>query len=126
MKLRIVVCVLSYQMHPHEFILTSIAIFLDTLSRYYQTYCNILFLDNSKDYMKMDRQYITCWGSSALSKFRRQLLADKIGAIDVQAQYLHFVALHGELRDHDLVALKKLLADGGVVAKDPSVTGRRR
>ena len=76
--------------------------------------------------MTMDHQYITCWGSSALSDFRRQLLADKIGATDVQARYLYFVALHGELRDQDHAALEQLLVDGNVATEDPSGTDRRR
>ncbi|MCJ1310466.1 hypothetical protein MMC25_004130 [Agyrium rufum] len=35
----------------------------------------------------------TFGGSSALSDFRRQLLANKIGAVNVQASYQHYVAL---------------------------------
>lgn len=38
-------------------------------------------------------QYLTCMGASALSAFRRQNLASKIGAADVHARYVHYVAL---------------------------------
>lgn len=38
-------------------------------------------------------QYLTCMGASALSVFRRQNLANKIGAADVRARYVHYVTL---------------------------------
>lgn len=38
-------------------------------------------------------QYLTCMGASALSVFRRQNLANKIGAVNVNARYVHYVAL---------------------------------
>ena len=63
-------------------------------------------------------QYLTCMGASALSDFRRHLLADKIGAVDVQARHVHYVALRGESEGHtsfqnyDREALDQLLAYG--------------
>lgn len=63
-------------------------------------------------------QYLTCLGASALSDFRRQFLADKIGAIDVHSRYVHYVALqgepqgHGSLQDYNREALDQLLAYG--------------
>ncbi|KAI4163709.1 MAG: hypothetical protein LQ342_002743 [Letrouitia transgressa] len=41
-------------------------------------------------------QYITVVGSSALSDFRCQALAEKIGAAAISAIYVHYVALYGE------------------------------
>ena len=66
---------------------------------------------------RMD-QYLTCMGASALSDFRRQILADKIRAIDIHARYVHYVALQGEpqgqgsLLDYNREALDQLLAYG--------------
>ena len=61
-------------------------------------------------------EYLTCLGSSALSGYRRHNLALKIGAKDVQAYYVHYVALNGEnqetLHDDDREALDQLLAYG--------------
>lgn len=61
-------------------------------------------------------EYLTCLGSSALSGFWRQNLAQKIGAKDVRAQYVHYIALNGEsqekLRDDSREALNQLLAYG--------------
>ena len=63
-------------------------------------------------------QYLTCAGASALSDFRRQILAHKIGAVDVHARYVHYVALRGEpqgqghLQDYNREALDQLLAYG--------------
>ncbi|KAL9119601.1 MAG: hypothetical protein Q9187_003844 [Circinaria calcarea] len=53
--------------------------------------------------------FLTYPGSSALSEFRRQLLASKIGATHVRAQYLHYVALN-EVDRHDEEVLKQLLS----------------
>lgn len=39
-------------------------------------------------------EVLTCMGSSALSEFRRRSLAQKIGASDVSAKYVHYVAFH--------------------------------
>lgn len=44
-------------------------------------------------------QYLTCMGASALSAFRRQNLANKIGAADVHARYVHYVALRLDDKD---------------------------
>lgn len=63
-------------------------------------------------------QYLTCLGTSALSHFRRRILAEKIKAIDIHARYVHYVALQGEshgrecLQDYDREALDHLLAYG--------------
>ena len=61
---------------------------------------------------------MTCLGTSALSHFRRRILAEKIGAIDIHARHVHYVALQGEfhgretLQDYDREALDHLLAYG--------------
>jgi phosphoribosylformylglycinamidine synthase len=63
-------------------------------------------------------QYLTCIGASALSAFRRQSLASKIGAIDVHAKYVHYVALrcnpqHRNVQlDYDKETLDYLLGYG--------------
>lgn len=54
-------------------------------------------------------KFLTYRGSSALSEFRRQLLASRIGAAEVRAQYLHYVALY-EADGHDEEVLKQLLS----------------
>lgn len=63
-------------------------------------------------------QYLTCLGTSALSHFRRRILAEKIRAVDIHARYVHYVALHGEshgresLQNYDRGALDQLLEYG--------------
>jgi len=63
-------------------------------------------------------EYLTCLGPSAFSHFRRQDLARKVGANDVRAQYVHYVALTGSdrerLDDGEREVLNKLLAYGEV------------
>jgi len=63
-------------------------------------------------------EYLTCLGPSAISDFRRPDLARKVGANDVQAQYVHYVALTGSdrerLDDGERGVLNKLLAYGEV------------
>ncbi|CAF9915572.1 MAG: hypothetical protein HETSPECPRED_002527 [Heterodermia speciosa] len=44
-------------------------------------------------------EFITCLGTSALSDFRRRALAQRIGASDVHAIYVHYVAFYGD-REH--------------------------
>lgn len=63
-------------------------------------------------------QYLTCMGSSALSGFRRQILAENIGAIGVHGRFVHYVALQGDERhegsslDYDRESLDQLLLYG--------------
>ena len=62
-------------------------------------------------------QYLTCLGSSALSDYRRRLLADRLGVDDVRARYVHYVALHGkegngEAPNYNRQALDQLLSYG--------------
>ena len=62
-------------------------------------------------------QYLTCLGSSALSDFRRRLLADRLGVSDVRARYVHYVALrgknsNGEAPNYNRQALDQLLSYG--------------
>ena len=61
-------------------------------------------------------EYVTSLGSSALSNFRRRNLAQRVGAADVRAQYVHYVALRGDgqekLQDESREALNQLLAYG--------------
>lgn len=57
----------------------------------------------------MAPEFLTYHGSSALSEFRRQLLASKIGATKVRAQYMHYVALN-EVDGYDDEVLKQLLS----------------
>ena len=70
-------------------------------------------------------QYLTCLGSSALSDFRRRLLANKLGVDDVRARYVHYVALHsanieGSAPNHDQQALNQLLEYGDPALEDES------
>ncbi|MCJ1233734.1 hypothetical protein MMC14_001692 [Varicellaria rhodocarpa] len=59
----------------------------------------------------MDQLFIVCEGSSALSEFRRNLLAKQIDALDVRAQYMHYVSLkNSDGHDHDI--LRQLLSYG--------------
>ncbi len=61
-------------------------------------------------------EYLTCLGPAALSSFRRQDLARKVGATDVRAQYVHYVALAGgdraRLDDGEREVLNRILAYG--------------
>lgn len=61
-------------------------------------------------------QYLTFLGSGALSDFRRKALASKLGLIDVQARFLHYVALkpspQGRQADYDQTTLQELLTYG--------------
>ena len=62
-------------------------------------------------------QYLTCLGSSALSDFRRRLLADRLGVNEVRARYVHYVALrgkegNGEAPNYNRQALDQLLSYG--------------
>ena len=61
-------------------------------------------------------QYLTCLGSSALSDFRRRLLADRLCVDDVRARYVHYVALcgttDGAAPNYHQEALDQLLAYG--------------
>ena len=63
-------------------------------------------------------QFLTLLGSSALSEFRRKILAKKIGAEDVHARYIHYVLLNGKpdgelnSKNYDREALDQLLAYG--------------
>lgn len=63
-------------------------------------------------------EYLTYLGPSAFSDFRRQDLARRVGATDVRAQYVHYVALTGDdrerLDDGERAVLNQLLAYGKV------------
>ena len=70
-------------------------------------------------------QYLTCLGSSALSEFRRRLLADRLGVDDVRARYVHYVALHGEegkgeAPNYNRQALEQLLSYGEELIEEGS------
>ena len=61
-------------------------------------------------------QYLTFLGSSALSEFRGQGLARKLGVDRVQGRYIHYVALNGDQSsegavDYDRAGLEGLLTD---------------
>ena len=59
---------------------------------------------------------MTCIGSNALSDFRRKALASKLGVSQVQARFLHYVALkpsgQGIQVDYDESVLHQLLTYG--------------
>ena len=57
----------------------------------------------------MALQFVTYEGASALSEFRKQLLSAKIGAVDVRARYLHYVAFTRSPTEADGAALEQLL-----------------
>lgn len=62
-------------------------------------------------------QYLTFLGSNALSDFRRQGLARKLGVSEVRARYIHYVALKGsqgqeKQADYDISHLQELLTYG--------------
>lgn len=64
--------------------------------------------------------YLTFLGSSALSDFRRRGLINKLHVRDVRAQWVHFVALHGESgpQDYDREDLDQLLTYGDEYIED--------
>ena len=68
----------------------------------------------------MDQLFIVCEGSSALSEFRRSLLAKEIDALDVRAQYMHYVSLE-KPDGHDREILKQLLSYGDSLDNLPSL-----
>ena len=57
------------------------------------------------------QQHFTLQGPPALSPFRRAILATKLGALDVQAHYVHHVALedHHQLEQQERVILEQVL-----------------
>ncbi|MCJ1341117.1 hypothetical protein MMC09_006413 [Bachmanniomyces sp. S44760] len=57
----------------------------------------------------MEPEYIRYEGGAALSKFRRDLLAAKIGASCVKTAHVYYVALNGQLGDEDRELLEQLL-----------------
>ena len=57
----------------------------------------------------MALQYVTYKGGSALSEFRRQLLGAKIGALNVTAHYVHYVAFTRSPTKADGATLEQLL-----------------
>ena len=59
---------------------------------------------------KMSLQHYVHHGSSALSDFRSQLLSVKIGAEEVRAKYIHYVALQEPLQPEEQAILDQLLA----------------
>ena len=69
-------------------------------------------------------QYLAFTGSSALSKFRRKALAEKLGVEDVLAGHLHYVALksldHGLQADYNKDILQELLEYGDDAFEDAS------
>ena len=61
--------------------------------------------------------YLTIQGGQAYSDFRRRELARKLGALDVEARFLHFIHLHANVEKQppthfDLESLKSLLTYG--------------
>ncbi|MCJ1473539.1 hypothetical protein MMC13_002190 [Lambiella insularis] len=61
----------------------------------------------------MTLHFVTFEGSSALSKFRRKILASKIGARDIKSDYVHHVALNQILEENDAEILQQLLSHDG-------------
>jgi phosphoribosylformylglycinamidine synthase len=61
--------------------------------------------------VKMDQalNYHTHYGSSALSDFRSKVLASRIGAREVKAQYIHYAAGHGNLDEKEQQAFESIL-----------------
>lgn len=62
-------------------------------------------------------QYLTILGSSALSEFRSQGLAKKLGVTHIKGRYVYYIALkedraHQKQADYDKSALEELLAYG--------------
>lgn len=69
--------------------------------------------------------YITYLGSSALSDFRRRALAGQLHVKDVRAQWVHFVALHGDdaAKDYSQEDLNELLTYGDEYLEDEEEYG---
>ncbi|KAL8806209.1 MAG: hypothetical protein Q9182_001484 [Xanthomendoza sp. 2 TL-2023] len=70
-------------------------------------------------------QYLTCMGANALSEFRRQELISNpnLGLVDIQARYVHFIALFGGdsqevLSDSQKQQLDQLLGPASLVGDD--------
>ncbi|MCJ1382840.1 hypothetical protein MMC17_005953 [Xylographa soralifera] len=57
----------------------------------------------------MALQFVTYEGAPALSEFRKQLLSAKIGALDVRARFVHYVAFTRAPTEADGAALEQLL-----------------
>ena len=73
----------------------------------------LMHLDaNSSIAVNMDLHFIAHQGTSSLSEFRRQLLASKIGALRIEARYIHYVALYDGVNDRDQETLQQLLTSG--------------
>ncbi|KAI9731907.1 MAG: hypothetical protein M1834_004358 [Cirrosporium novae-zelandiae] len=68
----------------------------------------------------MEGTRLTLPGSVAYSDFRRRNLANRIGATDVEGQYLHYVDLLREFNDKDRATLSNLLDYG---ERSPGLTG---
>ncbi|KAL8785899.1 MAG: hypothetical protein Q9195_008444 [Heterodermia aff. obscurata] len=67
-------------------------------------------------------EFITCLGTSALSDFRRRSLAQRIGASDVHAKYVHYVAFYGDDRVHFQGEQREILnqlLEYGEVSQEP-------
>ena len=60
-------------------------------------------------------------GAAAFSDFRSQELARRVGAKDIQGQYLHYVDLHRGIQPDEQNLLTKLLTDGRIQPSDSSV-----
>lgn len=56
--------------------------------------------------------FLTRDGPSALSDFRRRWLCEKLGALNVEARYVHYIALKEKLEENDQVILEQLLTYG--------------
>ena len=73
-------------------------------------------------------QYLTCRGSSALSVFRKNDLAIRLGVIEVRAQFIHYVALkslgQGRQADYDETILHQLLTYGDDILGDELERGK--
>jgi phosphoribosylformylglycinamidine synthase len=68
-------------------------------------------------------QYLTCLGCIALSEVRRKTLVEKLGVDDIQARYVHYVALHGakngqSTSNYSQEVLDQLLAYGDQYIED--------
>jgi phosphoribosylformylglycinamidine synthase len=55
--------------------------------------------------------FLTFEGSAVFSDFRKNLLAEKIGARHVDARYVHYVALNCPIDENERFSLRKLLDD---------------
>ncbi|MCJ1299197.1 hypothetical protein MMC08_001989 [Hypocenomyce scalaris] len=65
----------------------------------------------------MEQQFLSFSGSAALSDFRLRILAERIGALEIHAQWVHYVAIYGALHIDNRDILQQLL-DYGEPAKD--------